>query len=268
MNLFTYKLNEFKNISGIYKITCTSTGKFYIGSAKDIQHRLARHKSDLGRNVHHNTLLQRAVNKYGKDVFEFEILEFVDDAESLLQREQHYLDTLNPCDINVGFNLAIEAGSRLGVPVTEETKAKISKTLTGRKHTEETKLKMSQNSSNKGKSLSEEHYNKWQAGKAKYVEKYGHPMLGKKKSKESIEKWRESRKDYKITEETRAKMSLKQKGSNNPSAKLDDNKVVAILEIHKLKTYKVQEIADLFNVSLSAIENIIYNKTWKHIPRD
>ena len=266
MNLFTYKLNEFKNISGIYKITCTATGKFYIGSAKDIRHRLARHKSDLGRNVHHNTLLQRAVNKYGKDMFEFEILEFVDDTESLLQREQHYLDTLNPCDINIGFNLAIEAGSKLGVPTTEETKAKISKTLTGRKHTEETKLKMS--GAHKGKSLSEEHYNKWQAGRARYIEKYGHPLLGKKKSKESIEKWRESIKDYKITEETRAKMSLKQKGSNNPSAKLDDNKVVAILEIHKLKTYKVQEIADLFNVSLSAIENIIYNKTWKHIPRD
>ena len=266
MNLFTYKLNEFKNISGIYKITCTATGKFYIGSAKDIRHRLARHKSDLGRNVHHNTLLQRAVNKYGKDMFEFEILEFVDDTESLLQREQHYLDTLNPCDINIGFNLAIEAGSKLGVPTTEETKAKISKTLTGRKHTEDTKLKMS--GAHKGKSLSEEHYNKWQAGKAKYIEKYGHPLLGKKKSKESIEKWRESIKDYKITEETRAKMSLKQKGSNNPSAKLDDNKVVAILEIHKLKTYKVQEIADLFNVSISAVENIIYNKSWKHIPRD
>lgn len=266
MNLFTYKLSEFKNISGIYKITCTANGKFYIGSAKDIRHRLARHKSDLSRNVHHNALLQRAVNKYGKDVFEFEILEFVDDTESLLQREQYYLDTLNPCDINVGFNLAIEAGSRLGVPLTEEAKAKISKTLTGRKHTEETKLKMSQG--HKGKSLSEEHYNKWQAGRARYIEKYGHPLLGKKKSKESIEKWRESIKDYKITEETRAKMSLKQKGSNNPSAKLDDNKVIAILEVHKLKTYKVQEIADLFNVSISAVENIIYNKSWKHIPRD
>lgn len=266
MNLFTYKLNEFKNISGIYKITCTATGKFYIGSAKDIRHRLARHKSDLGRNVHHNTLLQRAVNKYGKDMFEFEILEFVDDTESLLQREQHYLDTLNPCDINIGFNLAIEAGSKLGVPTTEETKAKISKTLTGRKHTEETKLKISE--SNKGKSLSEEHYNKWQSGRARYIEKYGHPLLGKGKSKETVEKWRESYKNYKASEETKAKMSLKQKGSNNPSAKLDDNKVIAILELHKLKTYKVREIADLFNVSISAIEGIIYNKSWKHIPRD
>lgn len=266
MNLFTYKLSEFKKLSGVYKIACTATGKFYIGSAKDIQHRLARHKSDLSRNVHHNALLQRAVNKYGKDVFEFEILEFIDDTESLLKREQYYLDTLNPCDINVGFNLAVEAGSRLGVPVTEETKAKISKTLTGRKHTEETKLKMS--GAHKGKKLPEEHYNKWQAGKARYVEKYGHPMLGREKSKETIEKWRESRKNYKASEETRAKMSLKQKGSNNPSAKLDDNKVIAILELHKLKTYKVREIADLFNVSISAIEGIIYNKTWKHIPRD
>ena len=266
MNLFTYKLSEFKNISGIYKITCTVTGKFYIGSAKDIQHRLARHKSDLGRNVHHNILLQRAVNKYGKDVFEFEILEFVDNIESLIQREQHYLDTLNPCDINIGFNLVAKAGLTPSGPLSEETKAKISKTLTGRKHTEETKLKMSE--AHKGKKLPEEHYNKWQAGKARYVEKYGHPMLGREKSKETIEKWRESRKNYKASEETRAKMSLKQKGSNNPSAKLDDNKVIAILELHKLKTYKVREIADLFNVSISAIEGIIYNKTWKHIPRD
>ena len=266
MNLFTYKLSEFKNISGIYKITCTVTGKFYIGSAKDIRHRLARHKSDLGRNVHHNTLLQRAVNKYGKDVFEFEILEFVDNIESLIQREQHYLDTLNPCDINIGFNLVAKAGLTPSGPLSEETKAKISKTLTGRKHTEETKLKMSE--AHKGKKLPEEHYNKWQAGKARYVEKYGHPLLGREKSKETIEKWRESRKNYKASEETRAKMSLKQKGSNNPSAKLDDNKVIAILELHKLKTYKVREIADLFNVSISAIEGIIYNKTWKHIPRD
>ena len=266
MNLFTHKLSEFKKLSGIYKITCIATGKFYIGSAKDIHRRLARHKSDLSRDVHHNTLLQRSVNKYGKDMFEFEILEFIDDVESLLQREQHYLDTLNPCDINIGFNLSIQAGSRLGVPVTEETKAKISKTLTGRKHSEETKLKISQ--SNMNRVISEEHLNKMQAGRARHVEEHGHPMLGKAKSKETIEKLRESRKNYKTSEETKAKMSLKRKGSNNHSAKLDEDQVIAILELFKLKTYKVREIAELFNVSIGAVENIIYNRTWKHIPRD
>ena len=265
MNLFTYKLSEFKNISGIYKITCTANGKFYIGSTKDIHLRLARHKSDLGRNVHRNILLQRAANKYGKDVFEFEILEFVDDLESLLQREQHYLDTLNPCDISVGFNLVAIAGATPSGPLSEETKAKISKTLTGRKHTEETKQKISEG--NIGKTISQEHLNKMQEGLSNYIKEHGYPMTGKLKSQETIAKWKESRKGYKVSDETKAKMSVKQKGSNNPSSKLNDNKVIAILELYKLKTHTVQQIADLFQVTKSTIENIIYNQTWKHIPR-
>ena len=87
------------------------------------------------------------------------------------------------------------------------------------------------------------------------------------RSKETIDKWKESRKDYKASDETKAKMSIKQKGSNNPSSKLNDNKVIAILELYKLKTHTVQQIADLFQVTKSTIENIIYNQTWKHIPR-
>lgn len=265
MNLFTHKIAEFKNLSGVYKITCTVNNKIYVGSAKNLYSRFSRHRSNLNTNKHHNVFLQRAVNKYGKDVFEIEILEFIENPEYLLQREQYYIDTLKVYDHNIGFNIAIQAGSKLGIPTSDETKSKISNSLKGRKHTEETKLKISE--SHKNKIMSEEHYQKWQKGLAKYLETHDHPMKGKAKSQETIDKWRKSRENYKVSDETKAKMSVKQKGSNNPSSKLNDNKVIAILELYKLKTHTVQQIADLFQVTKSTIENIIYNQTWKHIPR-
>ena len=46
--------------------------------------------------------LQRAYNKYGKDAFSFEIIEICT-FDSLLLREQFYLDTLNP-EFNIGKN--------------------------------------------------------------------------------------------------------------------------------------------------------------------
>ena len=62
-------------------------------------------------------------------------------------------------------------------------------------------------------------------------------------------------------------MSLKQKGDNNPSAKLTESKVLQIIELSNTKTHTVQEIADMFEVSKGSIENILYGRTWKHVTR-
>ena len=61
--------------SGVYKITNEVTGKFYIGSSKDIDARFERHKTLLRTNNHVNTILQRSWNKYGPGKFTFAILE-------------------------------------------------------------------------------------------------------------------------------------------------------------------------------------------------
>lgn len=50
---------------GIYYITNTINGKFYVGSSKNIKKRWARHIRDLNNNNHHNIYLQRSCNKYG-----------------------------------------------------------------------------------------------------------------------------------------------------------------------------------------------------------
>ena len=53
-------------------------------------------------------------------------------------------------------------------------------------------------------------------------------------------------------------------GTKNKNAKLDDNKV---REIKRLSTLNITmtKIAKDFNVSISTIERIINNKTWKHV---
>jgi group I intron endonuclease len=95
-------------VSGVYKILNRKTGKFYIGSSKDIKIRWRDHRRALKKGTHINPLLQRAWNKTGKDHFDFIVLEeCVPDL--CLEREQHYLDTLKPFR-GVGYNIGKTAG--------------------------------------------------------------------------------------------------------------------------------------------------------------
>lgn len=139
--------------SGIYKITCTVNGKFYIGSAVDLNIRRYDHFSTLRRNTHANPHLQRAYNKYGKEVFTFEILELVLIPEMLTAREQYWFDKLRPFG-RKGYNIAPIAGSNLGKHHTPETREKLRQIHIGMKHTPETCEKLRQ--ANLGKKLTPE----------------------------------------------------------------------------------------------------------------
>lgn len=92
--------------SGIYKITNTVNGKFYIGSSKDIDWRWYCHKHYLKTGKHDNPKLQHSWNFHGEDKFAFDIIEEVNpDEKLLLEREQHYLDLLKPYERNIGYNI-------------------------------------------------------------------------------------------------------------------------------------------------------------------
>jgi len=99
--------------SGIYKITNLITNQFYIGSAVCFRKRKVEHFSALKRNSHINKHLQNSFNKHGESNFIFEILEIVEDKTKLIEREQHYLDTLKP-----HYNICKTAGNTLGREVT------------------------------------------------------------------------------------------------------------------------------------------------------
>jgi group I intron endonuclease len=118
---------------GIYKITNTENGKIYIGSAYNLSNRMATHKYSLRNKKHKNPHLQLAWNKYGEDKFTFEVLEIVQDKSLVLEREQYYIDLLNPCDKNIGYNIAKKAGNTAGIKASDETRKKQSESAKKRK---------------------------------------------------------------------------------------------------------------------------------------
>ena len=187
--------------SGIYKITNIINGKFYIGSSIDISRRLNAHKSMLINNTHRNPILQRAWNKYGSDKFTFEIVEECE-IENLLNREQFYLDLY--FDNKHNLNINKKADSILGLNLSEETKTKISKALTGRTLSEEHKERLRKPKSEQAKS------NMKLAQQDRSIEirnKISKTLTGHSLSQETKNKISESLKGNKQSEETNKKRS-------------------------------------------------------------
>ena len=61
--------------AAIYQIKNKKTGKIYIGATTAFPSRQIDHKSALRTGKHENSALQEDCNKYGLDVFEFEMIE-------------------------------------------------------------------------------------------------------------------------------------------------------------------------------------------------
>lgn len=148
------RLRVYFSLSGLEKILTTSTSRIF-----------------------------RALLKYGFSKFCLEILEYCD-YDKCLEREQYYLDSLNPV-----YNILKKAGSPQGYKHTEETVAKIRLALKGENHplfgkfhSEETLAQMSM--IKLGKEISE-------ATRAKLSEAFKgekNPMFGKKHSEEILKK--------------------------------------------------------------------------------
>jgi len=125
---------------GIYVVRVAGTDKAYVGSAMSLSVRWQRHRAALRAGRHCNPHLQRAWDKYGEDAFSCEALEFVVDPMGLIRAEQRWIDEFNP-DMNIcrqagstlGLKpsdrakaaLALGPASRIGKPVTAETREKI-----------------------------------------------------------------------------------------------------------------------------------------------
>ena len=126
-------------ISGIYKIESRKKPtRIYIGSSCNISKRWISHINRLRGYKHKNSKLQSHYNKYGEADLIFSILLGCDE-EDLLKTEQYFIDFYKPW-----FNINILATSRFGAKISEESKEKIRQVNIGRKHSPETKRKMSE----------------------------------------------------------------------------------------------------------------------------
>lgn len=110
--------------TGVYTITNTLNGKMYVGSSSaSIKKRWSTHISTLNSNTHHNQHLQHAWNKYGKEVFIFEIL-VTSLPEYCLSEEQYWLNILNTKIL--GYNIATQTSSNFkGIKHKQASKNKI-----------------------------------------------------------------------------------------------------------------------------------------------
>lgn len=89
-------------MSFIYKITNTVTGEIYVGKTTlTVEERLVRHKRS---SKYHDTLLYRAMRKYGTDVFIIEPLEELIIDDNLNQREKDWIVECNS-KVPFGYNL-------------------------------------------------------------------------------------------------------------------------------------------------------------------
>lgn len=121
-----------RNIIGIYSIENTISGKKYVGSSVSVLRRFKEHSQLLKRGVHFNRYLQFSFNKYGINAFKFTLL-YTCELGQMLYFEQLEIDSKKYV-----LNLAVSATAP----------------MLGKKHTEDTKRRISANHSrnNKGKS--------------------------------------------------------------------------------------------------------------------
>ena len=82
-------------ICGIYKITNTITGDFYIGSSKNVKKRWESHKCPSTWKKHSNNQLYKDMQKYGLDKFDFQVIAEVEEI-FLKEKEQKFIETLKP----------------------------------------------------------------------------------------------------------------------------------------------------------------------------
>ena len=94
-------------------ILVESTGSFYVGSAVSLTKRMRDHVNKLKRGNHPNKWLQNTYTKHGLDDFKVCIVEYDILPETLLKREQVYLDRWYDNQV-VCMNMCPTAGNALG----------------------------------------------------------------------------------------------------------------------------------------------------------
>lgn len=241
--------------SGIYKITNEVTGKFYIGSAKDIDWRWYEHKRDLKSNKHCNPKLQHSWNSHGETNFAFIILEeIIPDQQKLFEREQYYLDKLKPYERNIGYNISPKADGGDNITHHPNRDAFIEKMkminhgenngMFGKTHSEEAIQKQ------KDKSMGR-YTLKW------FVDRYG-IREGKKKFIERRLMLKNRKMNYSHPNVNKGKVLFPM--SNEAKEKLTDTKMrmkeIRPLVIKDIQSdlYTTKFIAEKYNIGITAVK--------------
>lgn len=175
-------------ICGIYKIINKADERAYVGYSSDIEGRIKHHFNELNRKAHANYYLQKAFICFGMVNFTYVILEECS-VDLLVSREDYWAKILQVHNREYGYNIEPTCVDRKYKTMAEESRTKLSKTLTGRK-------------------IPKEQVDKIRKSVAKVIEDRGYWMT--EEGKASISKARKgvnNRPGYTHSEETKKKIS-------------------------------------------------------------
>ena len=184
----------------VYKITNKINQKCYIGiTTRALSQRWAEHCSASRRNS--KKAIHRAINKYGQNNFNVEIIDTATSLEELYAKEQQLIKQYESFNTHKGYNCT--SGGEFFV-MTPEERLKRSKRMLGIKHSEITKKRISETKKNYPFIITDE-----------YREKQRIASTGRKHSPESIEKTASKNRGKKRTIEQRAKFGIKNTGKKH-----------------------------------------------------
>lgn len=197
--------------SGIYAITNKANGKIYVGSAVLLRRRFRKHVYELSKGTHHSVKLQRAWAKYGKDSFEFAVLEVVEAPVDLVAREQHWMGVLQAYG-DRGYNMAPTAGSILGIKRSQQTIEKMR--ASGRRYVASPETREKLRLASTGKKASAQKLEKMRrlVKSPETLEKLRIASSGRKMSPEAIQKWKIANAGKPKSEAAKEKMRLAKVG--------------------------------------------------------
>lgn len=116
----------------IYKLTCSTNKKVYIGQTKyTSQHRWNQHVYEAAHpEVKQSRLLNRCIVKYGRGSFILEDLIICDSKEELDEWEIFYIEWFSSMNTELGLNL--NSGGKKNHEISEETRQRLSDAIKGK----------------------------------------------------------------------------------------------------------------------------------------
>lgn len=218
----------------LYEIVCKVNNKRYIGQTYNPVQRKSYHKKQLKSNKHTNLGLQKDYNEYGLSQFEFNIIEKVENKDIALKRETYWMNYYNGVNSDDIYNVK---GNGKGQDNLEYAKRKANLIKThdnfkNHSHTIESKNKIS-------KSLRESYANGLHR-------------------KSNVGKFNTENSFYgkHHTEETKKYLSK----VHSKMRKYSEDQIDKWINDFKNNKLSLQEISSVYNVKLSSLKYIVFNK--------
>ena len=233
-------------ICSIYVLTNIVNGKVYIGQTWNLA---SDRMGKDGYGYKNSPYIFNAIQKYGTDKFEYEVLAQCCDQESADYLEDYFVVQYNSRNNKIGYN--IKKGGSAGKH-SEETKAKISESMKNKVWSPEVlanrdralRLRKGEKRPPKSPEVIENHV----AVMIKWHAEHEHPMTGRHHTEEAKIKISEANKGKIISDEHRKKMS--------ESRKMDPDRERDIIEAYK-RGDTIESIEEQFNTRRSSIYRVI-----------